>query len=381
LFSAAQKTLAIVLAFVEAFLFVLPGFTSQNGYIGPDTSLGLPIWFLIFIVTSQIALASILLLFFDEVTSKYGIGSGISLFIAAGVSLAIIQGGIMMIVGGEEIGYPTVASILKNPTATAPANILISIAPIIFTLLIIAFCVYMENIVVEIPISFDRFRGFGSRFPIKLLYVSVLPVILTSALLVSINNLGSALLSGVSCNVENPGLIHYMGCTVDGRYISDGFLYFFTSFPNPLFVGGYGNYLALMSGSTPLFKIPQFVHIIVYSIIYVSLCIIFGKFWTEASGMSPADIANQFTQFGLQIPGFRRDPRIIQQMLEKYMGVIIILGSAIVGLIAVFSDLTGALGGGTGILLTVGIIYKFYDDLEREKVFEAYPGIKKLLGA
>jgi len=379
LFSAAQKTLAIILAFVEAFLFVLPGFTSPAGYIGPDIGLGLPVWFLAFIVTFQIAFASIILIFFDEITTKYGIGSGISLFIAAGVSLAIVQGGIMMIIGGEELGYPTVSSLLKNPTATTPASILISIAPIIFTLLIAAFCIYMENVVVEIPISFDRFRGFGSRFPIKLLYVSVLPVILTSALLVSINNLGRSLLSGVSCNVEKPELIHYIGCT-EGGYIRDGFLYLFTSFPNPLFVGGYEGYLAIMSESTPIFRIPQFLHIIFYSIIYVFLCIVFGKFWVEASGMGPADIADQFTKFGLQIPGFRRDPRVIRQMLEKYMNVIIILGSAIVGLIAIFADLTGALGGGTGILLTVSIIHKFYDDLEREKVFEAYPGIKKILG-
>jgi preprotein translocase subunit SecY len=379
LFSAAQKTLAIVLSFVEAFLFVLPGFTTQTGYIGPDPQLGLPLWLLIVIVTSQIAAASILLLFLDEIATKYGIGSGISLFIAAGVSLAIVQGGIMIIVGGENIGYPTVASLLKSPTANTPKEILVSIAPIIFTIAIIVLCVYLESVVVEIPISFDRFRGFGSRFPIKLLYVSVLPVILTSALLVSINTLGASLLSGVSCSVQKPELIHYIGCTQQG-YIRDGLLYFFTSFPNPIFVGGYEGYFALMSESSPIFGIPQYVHIIVYAAIYVSLCVIFGKFWVEASGMSPDDIADQFTKFGLQIPGFRRDPRVIRDMLKKYMDVIIIIGSAIVGLLAIFTDLTGALGGGTGILLTVGIIYKFYNDLEREKVFEAYPGIGKFLG-
>ena len=41
-------------------------------------------------------------------------------------------------------------------------------------------------------------------------------------------------------------------------------------------------------------------------------------------------------------------------------------------MLAALADMTGALGTGTGILLTVGIIYRFYQDLENQKMFDTY---------
>ena len=56
------------------------------------------------------------------------------------------------------------------------------------------------------------------------------------------------------------------------------------------------------------------------------------------------------------------------------------IGSFTVGLLAGFADLTGALGTGTGILLTVGILHKMYEDLEKQKIFEMYPSITSFMG-
>jgi preprotein translocase subunit SecY len=50
-------------------------------------------------------------------------------------------------------------------------------------------------------------------------------------------------------------------------------------------------------------------------------------------------------------------------------------------MLAVLADLTGAIGTGTGILLTVSIVYKFYEDFKQQKIFEAHPRINKFLGA
>jgi len=119
--------------------------------------------------------------------------------------------------------------------------------------------------------------------------------------------------------------------------------------------------------------------VIAYTLFYILCCVFFGKFWIEAAGMGPKDIANQITESGLSIPGFRRDPRIIETVLNRYIPIIAVVGSIIVGLLAVLSDLTGAIGTGTGILLTVGIIYRFNEDFKREKVFETHPGLKKIL--
>jgi protein transport protein SEC61 subunit alpha len=39
----------------------------------------------------------------------------------------------------------------------------------------------------------------------------------------------------------------------------------------------------------------------------------------------------------------------------------------LIGLISIFSDLMGAIGSGTGILLAVSIIYGYYEKLVKEK--------------
>jgi preprotein translocase subunit SecY len=106
--------------------------------------------------------------------------------------------------------------------------------------------------------------------------------------------------------------------------------------------------------------------------------VIFGWFWIESTGMGPAKVAEQLNKTGMQIPGFRQDPRITEKILNKYIPVITILGSIFVGILAWFADITGALGTGTGILLTVGILYRFYEDLAQQQIFEMYPILKRV---
>jgi len=229
---------------------------------------------------------------------------------------------------------------------------------------------------VEIPLTF---RGFGTRFPVKLLYVSVLPVILTSALLMNIQLLSRALLYNNSLMIGGVNVLQYIGVVSANGQLVDGLLYFISPIANPLYVGSYEGYIATISGSTPIFGIPEVVHIWVYALVYITLCVIFGRFWMEASNMSASAVAEQLTQLGLSIPGFRSDPRIIEQLLDKYITTIAILGSIFVGLLAVLADLTGAIGTGTGILLTVGIISKFYEDFKQQNLLEMYPGVEKFL--
>ena len=81
---------------------------------------------------------------------------------------------------------------------------------------------------------------------------------------------------------------------------------------------------------------------------------------------------------GWQIPGFRRDPRIIENVLNKYIPTLTTLGSIFVGLLAALATLTGAVGTGMGILLTVGIIYMLYQQLEQEGLYTTYPFLNKI---
>jgi preprotein translocase subunit SecY len=171
-----------------------------------------------------------------------------------------------------------------------------------------------------------------------------------------------------------PGLKQSIFGTYQNNQPVSGPVYYITALPSPLLIpGGYPAYLQLIMQPNEL------LHIIVYGIALVILCIIFGWFWIESTGMGAADVAAQLERAGLQIPGFRQDPRITQKILERYIPVITVLGSIFVGILAWFADITGALGTGTGILLTVGIIYRFYEDLAQQQLFEMYPALKQLV--
>ncbi|OYT43495.1 MAG: preprotein translocase subunit SecY, partial [Candidatus Aenigmarchaeota archaeon ex4484_56] len=79
-FQGTQKILAILFCFLEGFAYVLFGAV-------PAQKLSL-----IPIVGLQIAIGGLIILYLDEVITKWGIGSGVSLFIAAGVSKTVFIG-------------------------------------------------------------------------------------------------------------------------------------------------------------------------------------------------------------------------------------------------------------------------------------------------
>lgn len=389
LFSGSQKYLAIILAFFEATMYTR-GSVPVYGILGsayPPLFGSLPLTMLL--VMLQIAFSSIILMYLDEIVTKYGIGSGVSLFIAGGVALAIIQGTIVSLIPGAIYQ-------LNLGGANALANAILALLPLAFTLVVFALSAYAEGVFVAIPIVFERIRGYGSSFPIKFLYVSNIPVILGSALLMSLRtwvtlaNIGSW---NIGIKIGNYDLLRYLVTTsADGKEIVDGLIYFILpSFSNPVLLGagennifnpvsGYSKYIALLMGQTPVFGIPQWIHVIVYAVIFIGFCTLFGKFWIETAGMAPRDIANQLKEAGLSQPGFRRDPRIVEKQFAKYIYTITILGSMFVAFLAVFADLTGALGTGTGVLLTVGIVYRFYEDLTNQQLFDLYPQVKRILG-
>ena len=52
------------------------------------------------------------------------------------------------------------------------------------------------------------------------------------------------------------------------------------------------------------------------------------------------------------------------------------------GLLAVVANLMGTVGNttGTGLLLTVGIVIRLYEQIAREQAMEMHPVIRKFLG-
>ncbi|MCL5423602.1 MAG: hypothetical protein M1385_00780, partial [Candidatus Marsarchaeota archaeon] len=236
----------------------------------------------------------------------------------------------------------------------------------------------------------------GGRLPIPFLYVSVLPVILASALELSLT-VWFRFIANVTGTFANLAkfIAYYqpVGTASGGTtlQLTGGITYLISpTFPlpyaAPLGIGGYGPYIQyLLTSTSSLFLpwggvmlIPEWVHAIVYVVVLIILCIIFGKFWVEMSGQGAKNIAEQLGSMGWQIPGFRRDPRIVESLLNKYIPTVTVLGSIFVGLLAALATLTGAVGTGMGILLTVGIIYMLYQQLEQERLYDTYPILNKI---
>jgi len=239
-----------------------------------------------------------------------------------------------------------------------------TLLPLAFMLLVFGVVVYIEGMKIELPLAYARARGLGARYPIKFLYVSNIPVILASAVLLNIQLMGM-FLSGAGFPVLG---------TYQNNQAVDGFAYYVNSIQaSPMGTGGYQAYLQY------LLQPRELLHIFTYGIALIVLCVIFGWFWIESTNMTAADVSSQLERSGLQIPGFRQDPRVTRKILERYIPVITVLGSVFVGILAWFADITGALGTGTGILLTVGILYRFYEDLAKQQLFEMYPALKNIV--
>lgn len=380
-FQEAQKVLAIVLALVEGGIFASTALSGSIISVG-----GLSYEVMMAIVVIQIALGSVAMLYLDEIVSKYGIGSGISLFIAAGVSQAII-GGLIALIFGET---NSVIAALTGGGAESISRALLVLLPFFFTVIVFLVVVFAEGIKVEIPLAFNRMRGMAPKLPLKFFYVSNIPVIFAAALMLNVQIFAGGLLfnpthydqNGIlnRTHVENDIISRYIGFVDDQSRLRDGFLYLISPInaQGQDLIGFWQGFL--LTAETPVNHIPEWVHAVVYILFLSFACILFGMFWTETANMDAKSVTNQLISSGVQIPGFRRDPRMIESILSKHIFPLTVLGSFSVGLLAGVADLTGALGSGTGILLTVGIFYRMYEQIEQMNMFEMYPGLGKFIG-
>jgi len=122
------------------------------------------------------------------------------------------------------------------------------------------------------------------------------------------------------------------------------------------------------------------LRILSYMLILTGGSVIFSIFWVSTSGMDARSVAEQIEGMGMQIPGFRRDPRIVEEVLQRYIPTITILSGLFIGVLASVADFTGALGTGTGILLTVMIIYNLYENIATRYVEDMHPSLRKFFG-
>ncbi len=339
-YNGIQKLLAIAFVIIEGMIYVMLG--------GLRPVAGIPAS----VIILQLIMGGILVMFMDEVINKWGFGSGISLFIAAGVSQSIFirlfSPFKQAVAGVTTSQYSTgkVFELVQALQAGDTAIAAIALFTIIATIVVFLVAVYTQAMKVEIPLSFGRVRGHGIRWPLSFFYTSNIPVILTAALLANFQLIARLMKSSWS----------------------DSLLLWVT--PHNLIQ------LGITGSITGLILLQAFV----YVMIFVVFSVIFAVFWVQTAGLDARSQAKQIMNSGLQVPGFRKDQRVLERMLQRYILPLTIMGAIAVGLIASLADLTGALGSGTGILLTVMIVYKLYMDIAQEHLMDMNPAMRKFMG-
>jgi len=359
-FQGLQKVMTVFFIVFEAFIYVfLGGLAPAADLLGTSSYLVMQ-----FTLVFQLILGGFMVLYMDQVINKYGFGSGVSLFIAAGVSSSIFVralsplnsiGSWAFSSGQAPIGQVWV--FFQSLMGRNPLGAALALAAILATIFIFLFAVYAQSMKIQIPLSFGRVRGHGMRWPLNFLYTSNIPVILTAALLANIQlwarlleNWGKPILGTFAGNTPSSGLVAWI-------------------YPPNLVHG-------MITGSLAGIDIA---HAIVYMVLMVGGAVLFSVFWVQTAGMDAAAQAKKMMASGLQILGFRRDPRVLEAILNRYIPSLTILGGVAIGVLAASADLLGALANGTGILLAVMIIYKLYEEIAQQHMMDMHPALRKMM--
>ena len=378
LYQGLQKLLVVAMIFLTGVPMVFAS-DALNAAPAVVRSLGIGSTGVETLIFAQMFVGAILLLFMDEIVSKWGVGSGIGLFIVAGVSQRLVAGVFSwQSLGGETgiiaswIGILTGSQPLPNSVFTAEGlqALLLGqgqILALITTVFIFVVVVYAESVRVEIPLSHARVKGARGRFPVKLIYASVLPMILVRALQANIQFLGR-LLSGWLGN----SMPDWLGVYSNSQPVG-GLFYYLAP------IQARGEWLWWQTAAEPWQVALRVLIDLTFMVVGGA---IFAIFWVETTGMGPDATAEQIQNSGMQIPGFRRNESVIEKVMERYIPQVTVIGGALVGLLAVIANMLGTIGSvsGTGLLLTVSITYKLYEEIAEEQLMEMHPMMRQMFG-
>lgn len=372
-FQGVQKILVLFFIVFEALIYVLMnGLQPQPGFAG--------------IVILQLIMGGLAIYYMNELSEKWGFGSGVSLFIAAGVSWRLFTSAFQFL---NQQGRNCLADFSGTPCAGKvlvliqsiinkyPIEFVSALAAILTTVGIFLLVVWAQSLKVEIPLAFGRLRGYGVKWPLNFFYASVIPVILTAALIANIQLFG-----GMIENAAAPCFVDQSLC-VGGAKLASKFT-FLGHFVEGQAVSGFAFWLGstnlldliIRGGFLPRYLFQGITHIL----FFMGLSTLFSVFWVKTSGMDSKAQAKKIASSGLQVAGFRQDIRVLESILDRYILPLTIMGGAAIGLLAAISDLFGALVSGTAILLVIMIMFQFYQNIAQQHMTDMNPAMRKFMG-
>lgn len=355
LFNGAQKLFGMIITFGQAVVYVLTGMYGEPAQLG---------WTVCSLIVVQLFIAGLIVLLLDELLQKgYGLGSGISLFIATNICETIVWKAFSPATVNTGRGTEFEGAIIAAFHLLATRNDktralreafyrqnLPNLLNLMATVLVFAIVIYFQGFRVDLPIKSNRYRGQYSSYPIKLFYTSNIPIILQSALVSNLYVISQMLSAKFAGNF----IVNLLGVWADNGEGGPA-----RSYPT----GGLCYYLAPPESIGHMAQDP--VHAIAYITFMLGSCAFFSKTWIEVSGSSAKDVAKQLREQQMVMRGHRETN--MAKELNRYIPTAAAFGGLCIGALSVMADFLGAIGSGTGILLAVTIIYQYFEIFVKEQ--------------
>jgi len=300
----------------------------------------------------------------------YGLGSGISMFIATNIcenifwkafSPTTINTGRGTEFEGAVIAlFHLLISRKDKVRAVKEAfyrSNLPNISNLMATVFVFIIVIYFQGFRVNLPVKHNRINGHMQSYPIKLFYTSNIPIILQTALVSNLYFFSQLLYK----KYKDLFFVRFLGVwrELDGSG---------QSVP----VGGLAYYVSPPHSVAEIVGDP--IHALFYLIFILGTCGWFSKTWIEVSGSASKDVAKNLKEQGLTVIGHRAtkgdtDASVIK-VLDRYIPIAATFGGMCIGALTVVADFMGAIGSGTGILLAVTIIYGVYETVAKDMAQE-----------
>jgi len=353
LFSGAQKLFGMLITVGEAVAYVCSGMYGDVKDLGAGNAI---------LIIMQLFFAGVIVIILDELLQKgYGLGSGISLFIATNICENIVwkafSPSTMNTGKGTEFEGAIIALfhmlISRSDKVTALKDAFYrqnapNITSLFATVLVFFVVIYFQGFRVDLAVKNQKVRGQMGSYPIKLFYTSNIPIILQTALVSNLYFFSQLLYKRFKSNM----LVNLLGQWQEVDYTGQ-------SIP----VGGIVYYLSPPRSFTDIWDDP--IHALFYVAFVLISCALFSKTWIDVSGSSARDVAKQLKDQQMMMPGYRESD--LPRVLNRYIPTAAAFGGACIGALTIVADFLGAIGSGTGILLAVTIIYQYFEIVYKEK--------------
>lgn len=355
LYGGAQKLFSMLMTFGEAVAYVLSGMYGNVQDIGAGNAV---------LIIIQLFLAGMVVLLLDELLQKgYGLGSGISLFIATGICESIVWKTFSptTINAGKGTEFEGAFIALFHLVFARQDKLLAlkeafyrqsapNLTNVFATVLVFFIVIYFQGFRVDLPVKYQKIRGQHGSYAIKLFYTSNIPIILQTALVSHMYFFSQLLYRRYKSNM----LVNLLGQWQDldhgGQSVPVGGLAYYCSPPNSF---------------SDIWVDP--IHCLFYIVFVLSSCALFSKTWIELSGSSPRDVARQLRDQHMLFRGYRETEHSLLSVLNSYIPTAAAFGGMCIGMLTIVADFLGAIGSGTGILLAVTIVYTYFELVLKEK--------------